>query len=497
MRRVWWLALCVPAVAGAQGYRLRLDARVQTAAYRGVTLDSILASDTVSGSNGGPQTPDGYAVSCSGGSYCMFFRPGPRQSGGPMVTTADLSLWGLGVRGLSVRVTARAGADLGSSDAWPGTTPAVQLLEGYAEYATERYTAQLGRQTVVTRFGVTGVDGARLVVRAGPRGLELSGYAGWGLARASALPVTSPALNPLDDFQPRQRQIVAGLTAGWTGARADVRATYQREVDPRSDYFVSERFGVDAAIHPIAGWSLTAGADYDLAAGWWGSAEAALGYAAPDGRVSASLGTRQYRPHFDLWTIWGAFSPVPYHAVQGSVAVTPLRGLALRVQGERYQYSSADVSTPLVQGTQTSGWRFAFGATYQPATEWGVDYGYHAEFGPGASSRGFDGAVRFAPDARWDLAVQAATLDRPLEFRYNEATVTLLGLAAAYRPTERATVSLDATRFFQNQKRPDAGAFDWRQTRVSARVTLAFGKGADLRGVPPAVFQIPEQRGAP
>ena len=498
MKRLWWLALLVPAAASAQGYRLRLDARVQAAAYRGVTLDSILASDTVAGPNGGPQTPDGYAVSCTSGSnYCTFFRPGPKQSGGPMVTTADLSVWGLGVRGLSLRMTARVGTDLGSSNVWPGTDPALQLLEGYAEYAATRYTAQLGRQTVVTRFGVTGMDGARLVIRPGVRGLELSGYAGWGLARASALPVTSPALNPLDDFQPRQRQIVAGLAAGWTGARADVRATYQREVDPRSDYFVSERVGVDAGVRPAPGWSLTGGADYDMAAGWWGSAEAALGYAAPGGRINASVGVRRYRPHFDLWTIWGAFSPVPYHAVEGSLAVTPLQHLAVHVQGERYKYSPADVSTPLVQGTQTSGWRFTFGATYQPAPEWGVDYGYHAEFGTGASSRGFDGALRFAPNERFDLAVQAATLDRPLEFRYNEAKVTLLGLSAAYRPSERATVALDAARFFQNQERPDAGAFDWRQTRLSARVTLAFGKGADLRGVPPAVWQIPEQRGAP
>lgn len=497
MRRAWWVALFLPAAASAQGYRLRVDTRVQAAAYRGVTLDSILASDTVTGPNGGPQTPDGYAVTCSSGSYCLFFRPGPRRNGGPLVTTADLSLWGLGVRGLSLRVTARAGADLGGADAWPGTDPAVQLLEGYAEYATARYTAQLGRQTVITRFGVTGVDGARLDVRAGPRGLELSGYAGWGLARASALPVTSPALNPLDDFQPRQRQLVAGLTAGWTGARADVRASYQREVDTRSDYFVSERLGIDGAIRPAPGWSLGGGADYDLAAGWWGSAEATLAYAAPDGRVSGSVGLRRYRPHFDLWTIWGAFSPVPYHAVQGALAVTPLRHVALRVQGERYTYSPADVSTPLVTGTQTAGWRFAFGATYQPAPEWGVDYGYHAEFGTGAASRGFDGTLRFTPDARLDFAVQAATLDRPLEFRYNDASVTLLGFSAAYHPSERATVALDAARFFKNQRRPDAGAFDWRQTRLAARVTLAFGKGADLRGVPPAVLQIPEQRGAP
>src|SRR5579885_227091 len=303
--RVWLLAAgvmagAVPGALRAQGYRLRLDTRFQAAAYRGVTLDSIAVGDTVTGPGGGAYTPDGYAVNCvAGDAYCRFFRPGPAVHAAPVTATADLAAWGFGVAGLSVHATGRVAGDLGGGAAWPGSDAHVQLLEGYAEYAAERVTAQLGRQEVATRFGFTGFDGARVALRPGPRGLELTGYGGWGLARGIALPVTSPALNPLDDFQPVERQLVAGARAGWTSPWLDVRLDYLREVDPSTDYFVGERAGFDVSVRPAPGWSFAGGADYDLAAGWWGSAEAELGYAAAGGRWSAAIGVRRY-PAFRL-----------------------------------------------------------------------------------------------------------------------------------------------------------------------------------------------------
>src|SRR5439155_13695087 len=95
-----------------------------------------------------------------------------------------------------------------------------------------------------------------------------------------------------------------------------------------------------------------------LAGGWGGSAGGPPGYAAP--RVTGSLGVRRYRPHFDLWTIWGAFSPVPYTAVQAQVSVRALPQVQLRARGERYRFSDAAVSTPLVSVEQ-SGWRGELG----------------------------------------------------------------------------------------------------------------------------------------
>ncbi len=474
------------AHASAQGYRLRLDTRVQAVSYRGWAIDSIPAADTVTGAAGGPATPDGFAVRCSAAAgYCFFFRPGPERRGGPLTTTADLSLWGLGLPGLRLRATARLGLALGDSDVWPGTEPALQLLEGYAEYAVERLTAHLGRLAIPTRFGVTGFDGAALTVRSTRRGLEATGYAGWGLARGAALPVTSPVLNPLDDFQPRDRQIVAGLGTGWTTTRADLRVSYQREVDPGSHYFVSERVGADAALRPFPGWTLTGGAEYDLAAGLWGSAEATLGYTRPRGTLVATLGARRYRPHFELWTVWGAFSPVPYSALHTSLVVAPLTRLRLRARGERYWFADDEAATPLVDN-ETEGWRFASGITYVPSPRWTIDGGYRAEFGPGASSRGLEGTVSYAPGAPLTVALHGGTLDRPLEFRFDEASLRWIGLDAEYRPGDRLRLQLGVASYAEERERPDAAAFDWSQVRVTARAVLLFGSGADLGWLPPA-----------
>jgi hypothetical protein len=159
-----WLCACVllaaPGTIAAQGYRLRLDSRFQSVAFRGLQLDSILASATVPGPNGGPETPDGYAVNCEAGdAYCTYFRAGRRRVGAPLVTTADATAWGFGLRGLSAHATARLGVDLSSDKVWPGVEPAAQLVAGYLEFAAERVTARAGRQILASRLGTTGFDG--------------------------------------------------------------------------------------------------------------------------------------------------------------------------------------------------------------------------------------------------------------------------------------------------------------------------------------------------
>jgi hypothetical protein len=105
--------------------------------------------------------------------------------------------------------------------------------------------------------------------------------------------------------------------------------------------------------------TLAGGAEYDIAQGWWGSAEGTLTYVAPNGRLNAAAGVRRYRPHFDLWTIWGAFAPVPYTAFDASLAITPLRHLELRARGERYSFENAEAATPTVN-VESDGWRFSF-----------------------------------------------------------------------------------------------------------------------------------------
>ena len=469
----------------AQGYRLRLDTRAQAVAYRGVRQDSIPVSAIVLASTGGFQTPDGFFVRCPpGGTHCFFFRPGPYRQGGPLVTSADLTLWGLGVSGLSLRMNGRAGVELGTTDAWPGTDPAVQLLEAYADWAGPRLSLRGGRQLLTNRLGVVGIDGGRAVVRFPRLGVDAEGYLGVGLARGTALSVSSSALDPLDDFQPRRRQLVAGGALGWSNRYADLRLDYQREVERASRQFGSERAALSAELRPALRWTVSGGAEYDLANSWFGTAEASLRYTAA--RLTAVIGARQYRPHFDLWTIWGAFSPVPYHAVNAAVWVRPVPQLELRGRWEQYAFSPAEAETPLVNVDQ-DGWRFAAGASFSWARIWTIDAGYREEYGPGASSHGFDGSLSVRPHPALTLTAYGASLDRPLEFRFEEAGVAVFGLDADWRPSSSVRFSLGGAHYREDRRRPDASAFDWNQTRLNAGMTLLLGSGADRTPLPRAI----------
>ena len=467
-----------------QHYRLRLDTRFQSVSFRGVALDSVLASQTVVAAGGGRETSDGYAVQCGPSeSYCFYWRPGPTQSARPAVSSVAATIWGLGLPGLSIRADARLAVDLGEADVWPGTEPAVQLLEGYAEYAAEWLTGRLGRQVYGSRLGFTGFDGARLTGRFARARLEVDGYLGWGMGRGSALPVSSDVLNPLDDFQPRQRQVVAGAAVGWSYPSGTARLDYQREVDPRSDYFVSERVALATTLRLPSHFSLQAGAEYDLAQAQWGSVDANLRFA--DRAFTASAGFQRYRPHFDLWTIWGAFSPVGFSGVNGSISIAAIRGLSLRARGSRFWFEETETETPLAS-VEDRGWQLSFGATYSVSAALAVSADHITEFGPGGSYASFDGVVTWLPTPSLSLSARGGRLNRPLEFRFDEATLYHVGLEADWRLSDRWHVNASASRFMEERDRPDAAAFDWDQTRIAAGVSLYLGWEGEPAPLPPA-----------
>lgn len=476
----------LPAGLAAQGYLLRLDSRVQSVAYRGVRIDSVALANTVVGPGGGRETTDGFAVDCAAGAVaCTFYRPGKERRGGPMVTSADLTAWGLGIQRLSLHANARLGVDLGSSDVWPGTDPALQLLEGYLDYAGEWFDVRAGRQIETGRLGYTGYDGGAFTARSVNTGLSGRLYAGFGLARATALPVTAGALNPLDEFQPRQRQLVAGAVGEWRNARVDARLEYQREVDRDTRNFVSERVALSGTLRPLGReLGLSAGSEYDIARGEWGTSDVTLRYSRS--RWNASAGARYYRPYFDLWTIWGVFSPVGYTAMNGSVGLSPAKGLELTASGERYWYKETFATTPLVD-VEDKGWRWNIGAGYAFHQGWHAGGSYHAEFGAGASSKGWDAHLSWQPKSLFSISADGGHLVRPLEFRVDEASLDWIGVQADLKPTERLRLGVSATRYMEDRQRPDAAAFDWDQTRLVASISWLLGSGADRLPLPPAV----------
>jgi hypothetical protein len=210
--------------------------------------------------------------------------------------------------------------------------------------------------------------------------------------------------------------------------------------------------------------------------------------------MRAQVGLRRYRPHFDLWTIWGAFSPVPYHASDASLSVVAHRRLTVRGRYERYQFDATEAGTPLFQEAETDGWRWELGGTLTPATGWTVDGGYRAEYGPGAASAGFAGSVAYAPSRRLSISVLGSSVKRPLEYRFNEAVVRMVGIDAEFEASTALRLGVSASRYDESHDRPDAAAYDWDQLRLAARVVLQLGHGADLDRLPPSIRMLPGGR---
>jgi hypothetical protein len=471
--------------AGAQSWRLRLDASAQHIEFRALTSDSIPAAAAVVNAAGGLQSPDGFAVDCIGDGYCRFFRPGAVLSGLPASAGIDLTLWGLGVTGLSVRMNARALTDLSGGSVFSGTTPTLEVLEGYAEYLHSGLTVQVGRTLERGRLasvGSSGLDGVRATWRPDSSVFEFGGYAGWGTARGTILGVNSPAVDPLADYQPASRQIVVGALAGVHLLAVDVQAEYRRELDPVTDYIVAERAALSVQGTPAPRIRLIAGADYDIAQAEWGSAEITGNYTGVN--VTASLTAQHYRPFFDLSTVWGVFSPVPYNGITAAIAVNPLKTLQLRSRSEWFRYDAAGVSVPAVP-LQDHGWRWALEGTWSPVGRWSAELDTHGDLEPGASSSGIDGRVTWRRNAALDLSIDGGNLEEPLELRFQNANLNYVGGSAAYRIAERWRVDASLDRYWGAQNRADASTFDLNQWRMSARVSLTLRSSAD-RWLPPA-----------
>jgi len=178
---------------------------------------------------------------------------------------------------------------------------------------------------------------------------------------------------------------------------------------------------------------------------------------------------------------------VPYTAVQAQVSVRALPQVQLRARGERYRFSDAAVSTPLVSVEQ-SGWRGELGMTASPAPSWTFDAGYTREFGPGAASVGTSASISYAPAAGpYAVTLHGAAMDRPLELRFSESVLHLYGVDTRYDVSPSFRLELGAVRYAEDRQRPDPAAIDWGQWRATVRAVVAIGSGDNLDRLPPAV----------
>jgi hypothetical protein len=490
---------------GAQGYRVDLDARLQGVQYRGWRLDSI-ALDQVNTVGGLLYTPDGYGVSCiAGRAYCLFYRAGDEIAAMPFVATADFSIWNLGVQGLRIHGTGRLATDFEDGPAanrltgdlptaWPGAAPVAQLLEAYLAYDRDWFEVRGGRLTEISRFGYTGYDGGALTVREARGRFEMAGWGGLALARGALVGPNSSLLNPLADYgRPNERELVFGSAVRWNFPWLRGQILYEREaeIDSGPDLVSSELLGGDLSLQAHRAVTVSGGLEYDFAYGTIGNAEGQVTALLPKRLGTVSVGGRRYRPRFPLWSIWTAFSPVPYHGLFGQAAVTPLARVQLRGRLERFAYDETDAAANLVS-VESDGWRYGLGATYRYSADLNATLDYQAGFGPGAQAVTIDGGVFWRPLARLGVRASAAYVDRTLELRYSAAKLFQVGLDADVAVLPQLRGFGGVWYLDEQRERPDAAGFAWTQVRFNLGLRYGFGTSADRSTLPPAILRIPE-----
>jgi hypothetical protein len=474
------LALVSPWMpAFGQSVRVSGATSLRYVELRPFIRDSVAAALT-SGEALLRQLPDGRVVRCiPGEAFCRDVRPGPVASTVPVMHDLEVSAWGFG-EGLRLFAQARARTALGGNRAlWPRADDAFDLLSLYAEIRRERLRVRAGRQWKVSGLGFYNFDGVSAEVRPVPAA-TIEAYGGRSLQRGLNEARTGPALESIESLSLTDAGLIAGLQARYRpSARLALGGLYQ--VDFRGDRrgLYSELAAADGVFR-MGGASAEGSLEMDVAGRAVNQARL-LVRSPPLGRTALFVEARRYRPYFELWTIWGAFSPVGFDEARGGVTWSDPRG-RLIVRGEGSYRSYDDPQAGLASDTfRQDGWGLGTTVTWSPEVAWRVDAAYRVETGFGAARR--DGQAGLRRDfGRGFVAVQGLAFQRLYEFRLDEGTLVGLGVEAALQLNDRARVSGSAAGY--RHLGASGAAVDWTQKRASLRLEWVVGREPDARARP-------------
>jgi hypothetical protein len=317
-------------------------------------------------------------------------------------------------------------------------------------------------------------DGGSLQFRHGRAMLEAFG--GRSLVAGLNEPIAGSQLGALDDLPPDEHGWLVGLSGrAPLSTRGAIGATWQRVIREDRAALYSDRVAVDGT------WRLY-GVSADGSVAWNVS-----GQEVNDARVrlartlraglAASAEARRIRPFFEAWTIWGAFSPVAFDELRGTVDWRNGTGsLAVDVRGARRRYDETNAgleSAPL----KREGWRAGAGGEWSPAARWLLFADYDVDIGFGASRSDLVAGTRWSPDeSRW-VGVSASGLQHIYEFRVGTGRVTGLRVDAGTRITSRLRLLADAA-VYAHHLSNGAPSPDWSQRRVSLRLEWTAGSDA-------------------
>ena len=418
----------------------------------------------------------GVAVQCAPGElHCRYLRSAD-ESASTMSLIQDLeaSAWGFGagIRAYA-HLRGRAANDAGG-DLWPQADDPLDVLDAYLEIDRTRFRARAGRQWRTSGLGYYNFDGASLLVRP-MDAVSVDAYGGWSLVRGLNESHTSGAIAAVEAIPPDDRALLFGVEIrGRPTPLLSLAGTYQREFRSDQTAFYSDRVSADADLRLGRAAGVSASLEADLAT-------AELNEAMLRGRVALPRGlsliaeARRHVPFFELWTIWGAFSPVGF--TEGNATLSwgnAASRLLVQARGGWRRYDETDAGLTFLP-IERSGWRLGADGTWRANDQWTLFAATNAELGFGAARSDVDAGARWEPSRRMFAGVRVAGFQSAYEFRVGEGRVFALGLDGGLRLGAETRVVGDVT-MYRHRYSGGAPATDWSQTRASLRIEWTIGR---------------------
>ncbi len=452
----------------AQGVRGRLRLDASFVQFRGVMRVSVPESLAV-GDQVTRLLEDGTVVTCEPGGDCYYYRAGGLLHAGPVTQDLSLTAWSR-LPGLSATVQMRG--RYGSDALWPRSSQRFQALAAYVNFERSGYRLRAGRQSRGSGLGFDYFDGASLLWRS-LGNVRVEGFAGRSLSGNLDQTATGDLLAEADALAPDRPSVLLGLEskARW-GRRFAGSLLYQREIRTDRAGLYSERMALDARLATRPATVSLAGT-YDVASGEFNEAKLRLERSVTR-EVFASVEARHYKPFFELWTIWGVFSPVAYNEGRARASWRASPELTADVEGSYRNYDDAhrEVNAAPVEG---DGWRGRVGASWSrdawsAAASVGVfkGYGAYRSLLQASGGRSFPG--------RGYLGLYGSGTQQFSEFRFGEGTSRGIGLEGRLG-VGRADLDGSLAVYRQTfDNRP--GFSDYNQVRGRLGITVGFGTEA-------------------
>lgn len=480
MRRLVLIAVALPGVLAAQGLRISGVTTMQFLELRPLVTDSLLATG-VPGTGEWRSAPGGVPAICPLTSlFCQYERSGNRVSAAPLLQDLTLAGWGW-VEGLSFHGDLRARTQLGGETGliYPRADDHFDVLDAYAQLDRAQWQARVGRQWVTSGLGAYAFDGADALWRHNQYSLE--GWTGRALIGGLNEPYTTAQLAAIDNLPPQQDGYLFGARARFRpDALTAAALTYQRVLVADRSGLYSERASFDASTNRWNG-SATLALDYDFASGDWNEARLRVGTSGIR-TIGYSLEARHSRPFFELWTIWGAFSPVAFDEGRATLDWWPTGSpFAVSVGGAYRKYGETNAGFSL----RTNGWRAGGNVRWQAAESISASGSYDVDIGSGAADTDARAGARWRASNNMSLGADASVTQNIYEFRVGTGRIYGVALDGAVRVRPDVQFVMDAG-LYQHTLTNGAPGPDWTQRRVAVRLewTLGADPGIPARKVP-------------